>query len=135
MGCPICLSGETLIDTPSGLIPVKNLQVGMPIWTIDKAGHRVAATVIKTSKVPVPLTHQMVHLILDDGRALFASSLHPTTDGRSVGDLMPGEPYSGASVISVQRISYDQNATYDVLPSGETGFYWANGIVLGSSLH
>src|SRR3989344_6058790 len=28
-GCPICLAGNTLIDTPSGLILVKDLQIGM----------------------------------------------------------------------------------------------------------
>lgn len=132
--CPICLAGSTLIDTPSGLVLVKNLQVGMPIWTVDKAGHRVSGTVAKTSKVSVPPTHQMVHLVLDDGRELFVSPGHPTIDGRNVGDLVQGDLYDGASVASVKRVSYGERATYDVLPSGETGFYWANGILLGSTL-
>lgn len=133
-GCPICLAGNTLIDTPSGLMLVKNLQVGMSIWTIDKTGHRVSGIVTKTSKVPVPLTHQMVHLILDDGRELFVSPGHPTVDERNVGDLTLNDLYDGASVVSVQRVPYGESATYDVLPSGETGFYWANGVLLGSTL-
>lgn len=133
-GCPICLSGNTLIDTPSGSVPVKNLELGMPIWTIDKAGHRISGIVTKTSKVPVPPTHQMVHLILDDGRELFVSPGHPTADGRDVGDLTLGDLYDGASVAGVQRVPYGESASYDVLPSGETGFYWANGVLLGSTL-
>ena len=132
--CPICLAGATLIDTPLGRLLVKDLAVGMPIWTSDKAGHRVSAVVSKTSKVPVPSSHQMIHLVFDDGRELFASPGHPTIDGRTVGDLSPGDVYDGASVVTAKRILYGERATYDVLPSGETGFYWANGVLLGSTL-
>lgn len=134
-GCPICLSGNTLIDTPSGLVAVKNLRVDMPVWTSNKSGHRVSGVVEKTSRVPVPPTHQMVHLILDDGRELFVSSLHPTIDGRTVGDLVINDLYDGARVVSSERVAYGDIATYDILPSGETGFYWANGILLDSTLH
>jgi len=132
--CPICLAGSTLIDTPSGLVPVKNLRVGMPIWTKDKAGRRVFGIVIKTSKVPVPSTHQMVHLVLNDGRELFVSPGHPTADGRIVSNLAPGNLYGGASVLSAERVPYGESATYDILPSGDTGFYFANGILMGSTL-
>lgn len=134
-GCPICLSGNTLIDTPSGPVPVKDLQIGMSIWTTDGIGHRVSGIITKTSKVPVSPTHQMVHLVLGDGRELFASPGHPTIDGRSIGELMPGDLYDGASIVSVQRVPYGERATYDVLSSGETGFYWANGVLIDSTLH
>lgn len=133
-GCPICLAGNTLIDTPRGSMLVKDLQVGMPIWTTDRAGHRVSGVVTKTSKVSVPSTHEMVHLVLRDGRELFVSPGHPTIDGRIVGDLAPGELYDGVYIASTQRVPYAESATYDVLPSGETGFYWANGVLLGSTL-
>lgn len=134
-GCPICLAGNTQIDTPLGSVAVKDLKIGMPIWTTDKTGNRVFGTVAKTSKVPVSSAHQMVHLILNDGRDLFVSPGHPTTDGRSIGDLKLGDRYDGASITGAQRIPYDESATYDVLPSGETGFYWANGILIGSTLN
>ena len=133
-GCPICLAGDTLISTPSGPVRVKDMQIGMPIWTIDKFGHRASGTVAKTSIVRVPPTHQMVHLVLDDGRELFVSAGHPTIDGRSVGVLSPGDNYDHASVVSTQRVPYGDGATYDVLPSGDTGFYWANGVLLASTL-
>lgn len=133
-GCPICLAGGTRIDTPTGSVAVKDIQVGISIWTTDTVGHRVAGVVMRVSRVPVPPTHQMVHLVLSDGRALFASPGHPTTDGHHVGDLVQGEQYDGSVVISTQRVSYGEGATYDVLPSGDTGFYWANGVLLGSTL-
>lgn len=132
--CPRCLAGDTLIDTPLGLVPVKDLQVDMSVWTADQTGQRVPSVITKTSKVSVPPTHQMVHLVLDDGRDLRVSPSHPTTDGRTVGDLMTGDLYDGSSVIGTERVSYGESATYDILPSGDTGFYWADGILLDSTL-
>ncbi len=133
-GCPICLAGDTLIDTPSGSVAVKDVRVGMQIFTLNTAGKRISGVVIKTSKVPVSPTHRMIHLVLSDGRELFVSPGHPTTLGRTVGDLKPGSLYDGASVVATERVSYSEGATYDVLPSGETGFYFANGVLLGSTL-
>lgn len=133
-GCPICLAGSTLIDTPSGQVPVKDLQAGMPVWTTDKAGQRVPGVVMKTSKVPVLLTHRVVHLVLGDGRELLVSPGHPTADGRAVEDLSLGDQYDNAFIKNTELVSYGEEATYDLLPSGETGFYWANNILLGSTL-
>ena len=133
--CPICLSGDTLINTPLSTTRVKDMRAGMPVWTLDAAGNRIAGVVRKTSKTPVPLTHQMVHLVLNDGRELFASPRHPTIDERTIENLVVNDLYDGARVISVARVPYSDVATYDILPSGETGFYWANGILLDSTLH
>jgi hypothetical protein len=76
----------------------------------------------------------MVHLVLDDGRELFVSPGHPTIDGRTVGELVSGEMYNGAFVISAEHVLYNEGATFDLLPSGDTGFYWADGILVGSTL-
>lgn len=133
--CPTCLSANTHIDTPSGLIPVKDLQVGMAVWTTDKTGHRVSGVIIKTSKMQVPQTHQMVQVILDDGRELYVSPGHPTSDGRIVGNLTANDLYDGARVVTVDRVVYGDTTTFDILPSGETGFYWANDILFDSTLH
>jgi len=35
-------------------------------------------------------THEMVHIILNDGRERWASPGHPTIDGRKLGDLKGG---------------------------------------------
>ncbi|MEW5907799.1 MAG: Hint domain-containing protein [Patescibacteria group bacterium] len=134
-GCPICLAGDTLIDTPLGLVPVKDLKIGMPIWTTNKTGLRVPGVIIKTSRVALTMTHQMVYLVLGNGRKLFISPGHPTIDGRTVGNLAAGDIYNGVSVVSTERVPCNQDSTYDILPSGETGFYWANGILFDSTLH
>lgn len=133
--CPaICLSGSTLIGTPDGDVPVKNLQVGMSIWTADEKGIRRAAKIVKTSRVAVGIDHQMVHLKLEDGRELLASPGHPIAGGRMLGSLAAGDTIDGVRVLAANLVPYSEGYTYDVLPSGGTGHYWANGILLGSTL-
>lgn len=132
--CPICLAKNTLIDTPFGAIAVQDIWVGAMVWTTDKSGVRAPGVVVEVSKTPVPPTHIMVNLLLDNGRALLASPGHPTVDGRTVGEFAAGDVYDGARVVSVSRVSYSDGYTYDILPSGDTGFYFANGVLLGSTL-
>jgi len=132
--CPRCLATNTLIDTPGGPRAVQDLQKGMSVWTLDGTGKRVAARVIQTTRVRVPTTHQVVRLRLDDGRQALGSPDHPTADGRTLAQLQPGDALDGAHVLSAKRIRYADDYTYDILPSGSTGAYWANGILLGSTL-
>ncbi len=130
----MCLSEDTMIDTPDGWIAVKDIQQGMIVWTIDNAGLRQSAIVQKTSSVYVRSDHEMVHLQLNDGREVFASPGHPMADGRVIGNLIVGDAVDDAHVISVEIIPYDAAKTYDILPSDDTGIYWANGIPMGSTI-
>ena len=132
--CPICLAAHTRIDTPRGPVAVEDLRAGDVVWTADASGVRLAAPILKTARTAVPAGQRMVHIVLDDGRELWASPGHPTADGRALGDLKPGDVLDGARVSRLERVVYDQPATYDLLPAGKTGFYWANGILLGSTL-
>jgi len=145
--CPICLAKHTQIDTPFGAMAVENLSIGTPVWTVNKTGERVVGFITLVSKTAVPSDHKMVQLVLNDGRTLLVSPGHPTIDGRTVGDLVAGNEYDGSQVRSAERVSYDEGYTYDLLPSGETGFYFANsptdrpessgraGILIDSTLH
>lgn len=132
--CPICLAKNTLIDTPSGLVVVQNLQKGSSVWTVNNSGKRVPGVVLETSKTPVPPNHKMVELVLDDGRKLRVSPGHPTIDERTVEDLSVGDMYDGALIISANQLPYGDEYTFDILTSGETGFYFANDILLDSTL-
>jgi hypothetical protein len=76
----------------------------------------------------------MVHLVMADGSEVWVSPLHPTADDRTVGELTAGDSLGGVRVAQVERVLYTQPATFDVLPSGDTGHYWANGVLLGSTL-
>ncbi len=128
-----CLSFNTKIATPIGNILVTDLKVGMSIWTISKYGTRVVAPIIRINSV-VALNHRVVHLVLMDGRVADISPLHPTATGSTVGALRTGDVYDGSVVKSATLIPYSGNRTYDILPAGDTGYYWANGILMGSTL-
>jgi len=132
--CPICLARGTAIATPDGPIPVEVLRPGDPVWTLDRRGQRVPGVVDRIGSMPVPAGHKVVRLALRDGRSVLVSPGHPLPDGRPVADLRPGDDYDGSVVASVDRLAYDGGRTYDLLPSGPNGIYWANGIELGSTL-
>ena len=133
--CPICLALGTRIATPNGERAVEELRVGDIVWTTDARGERVAARLVAVGSTPVPATHEVVRLALDDGRVVFVSPGHPTADGRRVGDLAVGDTLEGARIASATRVTYGGGATFDILPAGATGAYWANGVLLGSTLH
>ena len=132
--CPICLAASTLIATPNGDVVVTRFEPGMLVWSVDAAGHRVAVPVIKTGSTAVPAKHLMVDLSLADGRELLASPGHRLSDGRALGSLKVGDAVDGSRVSGWQLVPYAGARTYDLLPGGATGFYWAGGILLASTL-
>ncbi|HEU0291560.1 MAG TPA: Hint domain-containing protein [Anaerolineales bacterium] len=132
--CPICLAAGTLIETPRGAVRVENLRVGDQVWTMNASGERIPGVILQAGSVRVPVTHQVIYVILSDGRELWASPGHPTSDGRRLADLKVGDILDGVFVTAVERLRYQGTATFDILPSGGTGFYWANGVLLGSTL-
>ena len=132
--CPICLALGTRIGTPDGEIAVQDLRAGDVVWTVDTNGVRVSAPLVAVGNTPVPATHIVVRVALDDGRLVYVSPGHPTADGRHIGELAAGDTLDGARIASVDRVSYAGGATYDILPAGATGAYWANGVLLGSTL-
>jgi Hint domain len=132
--CPICLAVRTRIATPRGDIAVEQLRRGDLVWTLNARGARVAAPLIAVGRTPVPATHEVVRLALADGRVVLASPGHPTADGRRVGELVVGDALDGARIASSERVAYDGGATYDLLPAGVTGAYWASGVLLASTL-
>lgn len=131
--CRRCLSSASVIATPLGDVSVMDLRVGDIVWTTDAAGNRIVRPLVKVSHVPA-IGHRVVHLVLADGRSLDVSGPHPTADGQLVGDLQVGDAYDGSVVASAEVKPYEGSATYDILPASETGFYWANGILMGSTL-
>ena len=132
--CPICLAAATLIATPTGDIRVTDIEPGMLVWTATPDGQRVAAPVIEIGSMAVPPGHLMVHLRLADGRELLASPGHRTSDRRPLGSLAAGDEVDGSKVTLWELVPYGGARTYDLLPAGPTGQYWANGILLSSTL-
>jgi hypothetical protein len=131
--CPICLTAGVRIATPSGEVLITQVRAGMTIWTTDRQGRRVVGIVLETGRMEAPLGHLVVRLELADGRTVVASPGHPTADGRTVGELAPGQRYDGSTIVAAALLPYT-GFTYDLLPSGPTGAYFANGVLLGSTL-
>jgi hypothetical protein len=129
-----CLSCNTLISTPYGELPITDLRPGMSVYTLDLDGNKVIEPIKLVSKVSVPDSHVVCHIILSDGRETFVSGGHPTADGREISDLNPGDVLDGAELVSIEKVSYKYGYTYDLLPAGEKGVYWANDVLLGSTL-
>jgi hypothetical protein len=97
-------------------------------------GTRITAPVLEVGNIQVPADHMMVHLVLADGRELLASPGHRTADGRQLGLLAPGEELDGSTITQWALVPYSADRTYDLLPAGPTGRYWANGVLLSSTL-
>jgi hypothetical protein len=129
--CPICLARGVRISTPGGPLPVQDLHRGRAVWTVDGTGHRIRAVVLRTRRVPAQ--GELLWILLVDGRSVTVSPRHPTASGRLVGQLRTGERLGGSRIRSITAIPY-RGFTYDLLPSGPTGDYFADGILLGSTL-
>jgi hypothetical protein len=133
-GCPICLDPETRIATPGGDMPATDVRPGDLVWTVDGDGHRVAAPVRQVVRRQTPGPHLLLRLALSDGRALVAAGAHPAADGTALQQLRPGQRYDGATIAALGWVPSTAPVTVDILPAGPTGNYWANGILVGSTL-
>jgi hypothetical protein len=134
LSCPICLPVGTRIDTPNGARAVETLRVGDVVWTQSARGERVAVSLAAIGQAIAPNDHRVVAVMLDDGRRVTASPGHPTRDGSPLGSLRPGDHLDGSLVVDVTLLEYGYGRTFDILPSGETGVYWTDGVPLGSTL-
>ena len=129
-----CLPGNALINTSSGFVLVKNLKSGDLVWTADGFGQRVQAVIVQAIKRVASKYHKMEHIVLKDGRELIVSPGHPTIENVEIGSLKTGQILDKSQIVSIRIMPYKEKYTYDILPAGETGGYWANNILIGSTL-
>ncbi|MEK7158134.1 MAG: Hint domain-containing protein [Patescibacteria group bacterium] len=132
--CPVCLSATTNIRTPEGNIPIRDLRKGDLVFTRASNGETITAPIIKTSRTRVSSNYRIIHLALSDGRQLFSSPGHPLPNGKTIEDLRIGDPMEGSAVIESRRVAYPESFVYDILPAGLNDTYWANDILLKSTL-
>jgi hypothetical protein len=128
-----CLPAEAAIATPRGEVPVSRLREGDIVWTVTTAGGRIAAPLRRVVSNPIAGSHEILVITLGDGRVVRGSAGHPTADGRTLDDLKRGEAVDGAEVTSVRTLPIT-GATWDILPDGPSGTYWADGVLIGSTL-
>jgi hypothetical protein len=129
-----CLPSTARIATPDGEVAIDQLAIGDPVWTVGADGARIAAPVLAVRAVPVRAPHAIVEVTLDDGRVARGSAGHPLAGAGELGALAPGDLLDGAAIVAIRSVAYDGDATWDLLPDGPTGAYWADGVLLGSTL-
>jgi len=132
--CPNCAAPNTLIATPSGHVPISNLNLGDLVLSVDKNGEKTIVPVAQVSKTPVR-NHHVVKVILENDTTLLISPGHPTADGRTFNDLKSGDYLHQSKILSAEIIAYSYDHTYDILPQSDSGFYFAENVLIGSTLH
>ena len=129
-----CLPGDAHIATPDGDRKIRELATGDRIWSEARDGSRIAVVIVETVTVPAPPGHRFLEIALEDGRVVRGSPTHPTADGTPLEALTVGAPFEGSRVSSVRRLPQPVATTHDVLPAGETGIYWVDGVRLRTTI-
>ncbi|GEM_PF-1596485 len=129
-----CLPPDTLIATPFGHKAVKNIRKGDIVWTISFGNKIKQASVKQLIKRKVSKNHQILRLVLADNRQLLVSAGHPDSSYKDLALLNKGDFLDRSYIIKRELLAYAHKYTYDILPEGETGTYFANNILIGSTL-
>lgn len=130
-----CLPASAQITTSAGKVSIDMLKEGDKIITLTSTGERIELPIKTVNKVEVLGNHKMIHIELVDGRSVQVTPGHPSaTPSKKMSDLKVGDKYSGGIISKITEIDYTEKFTYDILPEGETGYYFVNGIVIGSTL-
>jgi len=133
-GCPfcVCAAPETPIATPSGEVPIAELRLGDLVYSLEDSGV-VVVPLVRVNRTAVR-DHTVLAIGLGDGRTVHISPGHPDAEGRPLSELVVGQWYDGAQVMSREEIPYAGAFTYDILPASSTGAYFAAGLPVGSTL-
>lgn len=130
-----CLPASTLIACPSGPIAIDQLKEGDLVLTINPKGETVQAPLKWINKVSINDKHSMLIVDLADGRSLQVTPEHPSSfENKTINQFEVGDKLDGSIIVKKEMKVYNEAYTYDILPEGETGYYWANGILIGSTL-
>jgi hypothetical protein len=128
----VCAAPWTPIATPEGERPIADIRVGDLVYSVDHGAIR-PVPVARATQTQV-VGHHVIRLRVAGGRELEISPGHPTADGGRFADLRAGGTLDGRPILSVELVPYDYGATYDILPSSDTGTYFAAGMRIGSTL-
>jgi hypothetical protein len=90
--------------------------------------------IVQVNRVPV-FQHHVLAVEFASGAHFEMSAGHPTAQGRPISDLAVGQTILGDRITSITEIAYRHPYTYDVLPGSDSGSYFADGVLVGSTLH
>ena len=126
----LCCSPDTKIRTNNGERRIADIKAGDLVLTDGEKPVRVKEINQVKAK-----DHKVLKITLNDRTVLEISPGHPTGDGRKLSDLKAGDVLDGRTVIETKLIPYASEYTYDILPDSKTGNYYANGVLIGSTLN
>lgn len=127
-----CASPDTPIATASGDRAIRDLRVGDLVYSV----HHDAIVLVPIRDINrVPVTHHRVLKVeFADGAHFEMSGGHPTAEGQPLSELRVGQRLGGERVTRITEIAYQHPFTYDILPDSDTGSYFADGVLMGSTL-
>jgi hypothetical protein len=133
-GCKLCVCAnpDTPIATPGGTRNISELHVGDLVYSVDH--DQVVPVPIAAVKQRPASSHVVPQLLLDNGQVLQISARHPTADNRTFGELRAGDRLGELRIKAVKLVTYEHSFTYYILPASDTGFYFAGGAMIGSTL-
>jgi hypothetical protein len=124
-----CNTPDAMISTPRGPVRIDSISPGEEV--LSEGG--IAVPVLRVSRVSAP-GHRMLRLVMDDGIVLEISEGHPSADGTAIGLLNVGDALDGKRIVSRSMVRSRFGYTCDILPDSESGTYYVNGILVGSTL-
>jgi len=142
-----CLPKTTRILTSQGEEQIDNIQIGDSVYTLNNIDGKILVPILQVNKVVVQKNYILTKITLEDGRSIQASPKHPipikinyARSSRNqyeellFSDIKKGDHIDNSRVVSIEFVNYNGGFTYDILPAGESGYYWAEGILVGSTL-
>jgi len=128
----VCASPDTPIATATGDRPIRDLRVGDLVYSVD---HDATVLVpIRRANRTTVIRHRVLRLEFADGSHFEMSGGHPTAEGRPLAEVRVGQQLGGHRVARISEIAYQHPFTYDILPDSDTGSYFADGVLVGSTL-
>jgi len=126
---PNCCSADTRVRTSSVDKRIQDIKRGD---LVISDGNK-SAKIIKINKIETK-KHKILFIRLNDGTVLEISPEHLTSNGKKFKDLKLGDVIDGRLVVEIKLKNYNYKYTYDILPDSQSGNYFANGVLIGSTL-
>jgi hypothetical protein len=127
-----CTSPDTPIATASGNREIQELRVGDLVYSVHEQAIELVPIKL-VNRIPV-IDHHVLRVEFASGASFEMSATHPTASGKPLSAFGVGDELVGERIVSVTRIPYQHSHTYDILPDSDTGSYFADGVLVGSTL-
>ncbi len=129
-----CLPVTAKISTPNGNVAIQDLKEGDPVYSTDKEGNKVIVPIQMKTEIRLDVMHEFVEITLADGRKLKASASHPDANGKALNELNQGDVLDGSAIVAKESIIVSDAITMDILPESLTKAYWADGVLVNSTI-